>query len=134
MFTYSAYYSSISLEYLATSFQLSEATVTSIVSKMLWNEELTGASLDQISKVVVLSKQELSKLQQLTIGLIDKVNGMAETNERYLESKVGGQDRERSGDGQRGGDRKDGEGQRGPRRGGVKSESRVCLASDLFAM
>ncbi|KAH9814805.1 translation initiation factor eIF-3 subunit 8 [Melampsora americana] len=129
LFTYSAYYSSISLEYLSTSFQLSESTVTSIVSKMLWNEELVGASLDQISKVVILSKQELTKLQQLTIGLIEKVNGMAETNERYLESKVGGAaggggDRERGGDGQRGGDRKDGEGQRGPRRGGgVKSEN-----------
>lgn len=128
LFTYSAYYSSISLDYLSSSFELSVETVTSIVSKMLWNEELSGASLDQISRVVVLSKQELSKLQQLTIGLIDKVSGMAETNERYLESKVGGQDRERGGDGPRGGDRKDGEGQRGPRRGGgVKSKSQALF-------
>ncbi|POV93922.1 hypothetical protein PSTT_17119 [Puccinia striiformis] len=120
LFTYSSYYSTVSIEYLSTSFQLSETEVTSIVSRMIWNEELGGASLDQIDKVVVLSKQELTKLQQLTIGLIDKVNGMAETNERYLESKIGaGNDREggnRAGTG--GAERKDGEPARGPRRGG----------------
>jgi translation initiation factor 3 subunit C len=97
---------------------------------MIWNEELGGASLDQIDKVVVLSKQELTKLQQLTIGLVDKVNGMAETNERYLESKIGaGADRDganRAGTG--GAERKDGEPQRGPRRGGgAKSEVLIFL-------
>ena len=120
LFTYSSYYSTVSIEYLATSFQLSEPDVTSIVSRMIWNEELGGASLDQIDKVVVLSKQELTKLQQLTIGLVDKVSGMAETNERYLESKIGaGADRDganRAGTG--GTERKEGEPQRGPRRGG----------------
>lgn len=119
LFTYSAYYSTVSIEYLATSFQLSPSNVTSIVSRMIWNEELGGASLDQIDQVVVLSKQELTKLQQLTIGLVDKVNGMAETNERYLESKIGAIDRDggnRTGAG--GADRKDGDIQRGPRRGG----------------
>ncbi|KAA1086443.1 Translation initiation factor 3 subunit c [Puccinia graminis f. sp. tritici] len=120
LFTYSSYYSTVSIEYLATSFQLSESEVTSIVSRMIWNEELGGASLDQIDKVVVLSKQELTKLQQLTIGLVDKVSGMADTNERYLESKIGaGADRDganRAGTG--GAERKDGEPQRGPRRGG----------------
>ncbi|CAH7686256.1 translation initiation factor eIF-3 subunit 8 [Phakopsora pachyrhizi] len=118
LFTYAAYYSTISLDYLSTTFQLSQTAVTSIVSKMIWNDELSGASLDQIEKVLVLAKQELTKLQQLTIGLIDKVNGMAETNDRYLETKLGA-DRDggnRAGGG--GGDRKDGEIQRGPRRGG----------------
>ncbi|PLW16572.1 hypothetical protein PCANC_11752 [Puccinia coronata f. sp. avenae] len=120
LFTYSSYYSTVSIEYLATSFQLSESEVTSIVSRMIWNEELGGASLDQIDKVVVLSKQELTKLQQLTVGLVDKVNGMAETNERYMESKIGaGGDREGGNrTGTSGAERKDGEPQRGPRRGG----------------
>ncbi|MBW0500433.1 hypothetical protein O181_040148 [Austropuccinia psidii MF-1] len=117
LFTYSGYYSTISLEYLATTFQLNQSTVTSIVSRMIWKEELSGASLDQIGKAVVLSKQELTKLQQLTISLIDKVNGMAETNDRYLESKIGA-DRDGGNRGLGGGDRKDGEIQRGPRRGG----------------
>jgi len=120
LFTYSSYYSTVSIEYLATSFQLTESEVTSIVSRMIWNEELGGASLDLIDKVVVLSKQELTKLQQLTIGLVDKVSGMAETNERYLESKLGaGGDREGGNRaGTSGAERKDGEPQRGPRRGG----------------
>jgi len=120
LFTYSSYYSTVSIEYLATSFQLTESGVTSIVSRMIWNEELGGASLDLIDKVVVLSKQELTKLQQLTIGLVDKVSGMAETNERYLESKLGaGGDREGGNRaGTSGAERKDGEPQRGPRRGG----------------
>lgn len=120
LFTYSSYYSTVSIEYLATSFQLTEPEVTSIVSRMIWNEELGGASLDQIDKVVVVSKQELTKLQQLTIGLVDKVSGMAETNERYLESKLGaGGDREGGNRaGASGAERKDGEPQRGPRRGG----------------
>ncbi|KAG0142247.1 hypothetical protein CROQUDRAFT_662816 [Cronartium quercuum f. sp. fusiforme G11] len=123
LFTYSTYYSSISLEYLSNTFELPINIITSIISKMLWNEELLGSSLDQISKVLVISKLDFSKLQQLTLNLIDKVNNLSETNDRYLESKVNGQDRNNN-DNQRvnGNDRKDGDGQgRGPRRGGVKN-------------
>jgi len=52
---------------------------------MIWNDELAGASLDQIAGVVVLQKSELSKLQQLAVTLVDKATAMTDANDRYLD-------------------------------------------------
>jgi hypothetical protein len=55
---------------------------------MTWSKELIGrASLDQTNKVVLLSEQQLTKLQQLMVDLADKGNRMAQSNEWYLDSK-----------------------------------------------
>ncbi|KAG0301989.1 Translation initiation factor 3 subunit c [Dissophora globulifera] len=87
LFTNASYYASISLEQLAKMFDLPLANTTSIVSKLVWNEELS-ASIDQISNVVVLHHVQLSRLQSLALGFADKASGFVEGNEKLLESKT----------------------------------------------
>ncbi|KAG7446402.1 eukaryotic translation initiation factor 3 subunit 8 [Guyanagaster necrorhizus] len=89
LFTYSAYYTTLSLSLLARTFSLPLRTVTSIVSKMIWTEELS-ASLDQSGGVVVLHRVEVSRAQQLALVITDKVNAMVEQNEKTLDVKMGG--------------------------------------------
>ncbi|GBB90228.1 hypothetical protein RclHR1_01710028 [Rhizophagus clarus] len=86
LFTYSSYYTTLGLEQLSTMFSLPVNTVTSIVSKMIWNEEL-AASLDQINNVVVLHRVELTKVQQLALMFAEKATSFVEANERTLEQK-----------------------------------------------
>ncbi|KAK0485673.1 eukaryotic translation initiation factor 3 domain-containing protein [Armillaria novae-zelandiae] len=89
LFTYSAHYTTLSLSLLARTFSLPLRTVTSIVSKMIWTEELS-ASLDQSGGVVVLHRVEVSRAQQLALVITDKVNAMVEQNEKTLDIKMGG--------------------------------------------
>ncbi|KAF9103991.1 Translation initiation factor 3 subunit c [Mortierella sp. AM989] len=87
LFTNASYYSSVGLDQLAKMFDLPLATVISIVSKMVWNEELS-ASIDQVKNVVVLHHVEASKLQSLALAFAEKAAGFVEGNEKLLESKT----------------------------------------------
>ncbi|KAF9975058.1 Translation initiation factor 3 subunit c [Actinomortierella ambigua] len=87
LFSNAPYYSSIGLEQLAKMFELTVANVNSIVSKMIWGEELS-ASIDQVSNVVVLHRVEHSKLQALALAFAEKAAGFVESNEKLLESKT----------------------------------------------
>ncbi|GAA5826389.1 hypothetical protein JCM11251_002346 [Rhodosporidiobolus azoricus] len=118
LFTYASIYSTLSLEHLASTFSLPLTTATSLVSKMIWNEELS-ASLDQVAGVVVLQQVELSHLQRLALQLVDKASQMADGSERYLEAKLSQGEPRDGQEGGRGGQR-GGEGaqQGGQRRGG----------------
>lgn len=87
LFTYASYYDTIGIQQLSTMFDLSAASVTSTVSKMIWNDEL-AASLDQVHGVVVLHRVEPSKLQTLALMLADKAANMLDGNERSLEQKT----------------------------------------------
>ncbi|GAA5987963.1 hypothetical protein JCM11641_005965 [Rhodosporidiobolus odoratus] len=115
LFTYASIYSTLSLDHLASTFSLPLSTATSLVSKMIWNEELP-ASLDQVAGVVVLQQVEISHLQRLALQLVDKASQLADGSERYLDAKLnqgeqradgvrgeggreGGQQRERRGNG-----------------------------------
>ncbi|KAJ6593802.1 eukaryotic translation initiation factor 3 subunit 8 [Mycena capillaripes] len=89
LFTYAPHYSTLSLSLLSRTFSLPLRTVTSIVSKMIWNEELS-ASLDQSGGVVVFHRIELSRAQQLAQTIADKVGAMVEQNEKALDVKMGG--------------------------------------------
>ncbi|KAJ7502720.1 eukaryotic translation initiation factor 3 subunit 8 N-terminus-domain-containing protein [Mycena galericulata] len=89
LFTYAPHYSTLSLSLLSRTFSLPLRTVTSIVSKMIWNEELS-ASLDQSGGVVVFHRIELSRTQQLAQTIADKVGAMLEQNEKALDIKMGG--------------------------------------------
>ncbi|KAI8600202.1 eukaryotic translation initiation factor 3 [Dissophora ornata] len=86
LFANASYYSSVGLEALAKMFELPLATVISIVSKMVWNEELS-ASIDQVTNVVVLHHVQSTKLQSLALAFADKAAGFVESNEKLLESK-----------------------------------------------
>ncbi|CAG8582803.1 11061_t:CDS:2, partial [Ambispora gerdemannii] len=86
LFTYSAYYTTLGLEQLGTMFGLPINAVTSIISKMIWNEEL-AASLDQVNNAVVLHRVEPTKVQQLALMFAEKAVTFVENNERLLEQK-----------------------------------------------
>lgn len=89
LFTYAPHYSSCSLSLLSRTFSLPLRTVTSIVSKMIWSEELS-ASLDQSAGVVVFHRIDLSRQQQLAQTIADKLSTMVDQNEKALDAKIGG--------------------------------------------
>jgi hypothetical protein len=87
--TYAPHYLTLSLSLLARTFQLPPKQVTSIISKMIWNEELT-ASLDQAAGVVIFHRVELTHAQQLAQSVAERVSGLVEQNEKNLDVKLGG--------------------------------------------
>jgi len=135
MFTCAAHYATLSLASLASMFDLSEAAVHGIVSKMMTAEELRG-SHDQPSRCVVMRDMESSRLQALAQTFADKAAVLLDANERALEALVGeapefgnsggGRDERRGGGGRGGGGRgwEGGEGRGGGRggRGGRRDD------------
>ena len=75
LFTSARYYSNISLESLASSFELTVGQVTSIVSRMIWEEEIAG-SLDQATSLLSLQRIERTVLQQQALDLLDRAENM----------------------------------------------------------
>ncbi|KAJ3753601.1 eukaryotic translation initiation factor 3 subunit 8 N-terminus-domain-containing protein [Lentinula raphanica] len=88
LFTYAPHYNTLSLSLLAQTFSLPLRSVTSIVSKMIWSEEL-AASLDQSSGCIVFHRTEVTRQQQLALIIAEKVSAMAEQNEKALDTKLG---------------------------------------------
>ncbi|KAG5643610.1 hypothetical protein DXG03_000618 [Asterophora parasitica] len=89
LFTYAPHYSTLSISLLSRTFSLPVRTVTSIVSKMIWNEELS-ASLDQSGDAIVFHRIELSRTQQLAQTVAEKLAAMVEQSEKSLDIKMGG--------------------------------------------
>ncbi|KAF9145699.1 Translation initiation factor 3 subunit c [Linnemannia schmuckeri] len=87
LFANASHYSSVGLDQLAKMFDLPLAYVISIVSRMIWNEELS-ASIDQVSNVVILHHVEPSKVQSLALAFAEKAAGFVEGNEKLLELKT----------------------------------------------
>ena len=88
LFNFASHYDSLSLALLSETFELNEAHVRSIVSRMIWNDEL-AATLDPLHNVVVFQRMELNRVQQLSLALADRANAMLEQNEWLLDSKLG---------------------------------------------
>ncbi|CAM4678058.1 unnamed protein product [Lepidochelys kempii] len=64
------------------------ATVHSIISKMIINEELM-ASLDQPTQTVVMHRTEPTALQNMALQLAEKLGNLVENNERVFDHKQG---------------------------------------------
>lgn len=122
LFTNSAHYVSLSLSHLSEAFSLPVRTITSIVSRMIYKDELQ-ASLDSIGQVIVFKTVEQTEIQRLSLQLADRVNALVEQNERALDQKLNqGQPSDRNK-----GDAAGGDGNRGERRGGTRGESFEAL-------
>ena len=110
-------YGSIGLQHLCESFEMEPATVKRIVSKMIFNQEMNAA---WDGDALIIQKSEVSSLQQLSVRVSEKVNQLAESNERLLDPLNGGQmfgNRDEWQDNRGGGYRKGGQWQ-DDRRGG----------------
>ncbi|WRT69433.1 eukaryotic translation initiation factor 3 subunit C [Kwoniella shivajii] len=100
LFTYSSYYASLSLSHLSTTFSLPQQTVTSIISRMIYTDELP-ASLDQIDGVVIFHRIEQSEVQRLAQQLAEKTASLLDQNEKNLDLKLGSANQGQERDGQR---------------------------------
>lgn len=126
LFTYAPYYDTLSVNRLASMFDLSDRKIAAIVSKMISHEEL-AAALDQVNSSIIFRKGvELSRLQSLALSLSDKASGLIESNERTLETRTQGTANafeRQGGRGGRGGNRGGRGGGRGGR-GGISNAPR----------
>eukprot|EP01004_Peranema_trichophorum_P001097 NODE_1128_length_2109_cov_23.678248_g942_i1.p1 GENE.NODE_1128_length_2109_cov_23.678248_g942_i1~~NODE_1128_length_2109_cov_23.678248_g942_i1.p1 ORF type:complete len:390 (-),score=82.33 NODE_1128_length_2109_cov_23.678248_g942_i1:76-1245(-) len=86
---YAQFYDTISQKLLAEKFELPDNTVHSVVSKMMFNEELQG-SWDQPAACVRVYRNAPSKLQFLCTQMAEKAQSLVEYNERILEARAGG--------------------------------------------
>jgi len=89
LFAFAPHYKTMSLAFLARTFSLDRRAVNSIVSRMIWTEELP-ASLDQSAGVIVFHRVELTRPQQLAQILAEKVGALVEQNEKALDIRLGG--------------------------------------------
>lgn len=75
LFTSAKFYSNISLEHLSTTLSLPITTVTPVVSRMIWEEEISG-SLDQSSAMLSLQRVERTALQQQSMDLLERAENL----------------------------------------------------------
>lgn len=90
--SYSSYFESMSTGQLSQLFGLTPAKVHSVLSKMIINMEMR-ASWDQPTASIVMRRTEPSRLQSLALQLGSKVANMTENNEKLMDAKNGGVER-----------------------------------------
>lgn len=81
------HYESLSLAYLVDMFGMEEAAVRRIISRMIFNKEISAAW--DTDNVLVMYRTEPSALQTLSQGLAEKLSQLLESNERILDPLVG---------------------------------------------
>ncbi|KAL7424904.1 Translation initiation factor 3 subunit c [Cryptotrichosporon argae] len=130
LFTYAPYYESLSISHLSATFDLPAQAVTSIISRMIYTDEL-AASLDQIDAVVVFHRVEQTDVQRLAQQLAEKAVTMVEQNEKTLDVKLNNATGDQRG-APRDGQQADGGRGRQERRGGARGESGLNEVADLL--
>ncbi|EEB09757.1 translation initiation factor eIF3c [Schizosaccharomyces japonicus yFS275] len=87
LLTYAAFYDSMSLSFLAETFDLPLERITVIISRLLSKREI-HAALDEVHGAVVFERVELNRLEILAIQLSEKVAQLGEANEKVYEQKT----------------------------------------------
>mmetsp|Transcript_17957 Transcript_17957/g.15684 ORF Transcript_17957/g.15684 Transcript_17957/m.15684 type:complete len:203 (-) Transcript_17957:358-966(-) len=88
LYTFQNSYESIDLDQLAQRFDLGMDYIRSYISKMVFNREL-HAYLDNDSNCLIFEKDQTTKIENLALGLADKVNHLVISNEKIMDSKYG---------------------------------------------
>lgn len=88
IFTHAPFYASLSLSHLATTFSLPRSTVLSLVSRMIYTDEIAG-SLDPIDDVVIFHRVEPTEVQRLAQQLAERAVGLMDQNEKAMDIKLG---------------------------------------------
>lgn len=137
LFTFAPHYKTLSLGFLERTFSLDRRAVNSIVSRMIWTEELP-ASLDQSAGVIVFHRVELTRPQQLAQILAEKIGVMVEQNEKALDIRLGGAiawgDRVDGLKGDKRGEQAQERRGRGERRGGMSARGKAGILIQLLPL
>ncbi|KAK9467293.1 eukaryotic translation initiation factor 3 subunit 8 N-terminus-domain-containing protein [Lipomyces arxii] len=72
LFTYAPFYETLSIESLASLFDMKERKATALVSKMISNNEIAAALDQKTNAIAFISGVEYSRLQNLALALSDK--------------------------------------------------------------
>lgn len=88
IFQFRNFYTKLSIKKLAEIFELPETKVSSILSKMIFKQEIFAALDQKTASVYFIHGHELNKTQELALSLVEKVGQLAEKNERLA---AGGQ-------------------------------------------
>jgi translation initiation factor 3 subunit C len=88
LLTYCVHYDSIKSDFLCNVFELSENEVSSLVTKMMMNNEIK-ASWDQPTSSIILHKVEPTHLQALSLRVAESTGKLVESNERTLDKLTG---------------------------------------------
>lgn len=87
LFTYSAFYDTLSLASLAEMFDLSNNEIRRLVTMMVSNDELQG-QLDHSDDNVIFQRVETTRLQSLALALSEKASALVEQNQKLMEQKI----------------------------------------------
>ena len=87
LFTYSAFYDTLSISSLAEMFDLSTNEIRRLVTMMISNDEIQG-QLDHSDENVVFQRVETTRLQTLALALSEKAAGLVEQNQKLMEQKI----------------------------------------------
>jgi len=87
LFTYSAFYDTLSISRLAEMFDLSTNEIRRLVTMMISNDELQG-QLDHSDENLLFQRVETTRLQGLALALSEKAAGLVEQNQKLMEQKI----------------------------------------------
>jgi translation initiation factor 3 subunit C len=87
LFTYSAFYDTLSITSLSEMFDLSTNEIRRLVTMMISNDEIQG-QLDHSDENLLFQRVETTRLQSLALALSEKAAGLVEQNQKLMEQKI----------------------------------------------
>jgi len=82
-------FDSLSVNHLATEFELDASYIKKITYKMIYNRELTASIRDEDGGFIMFTKVEVSHIQKHCDNILEKIVSALEQNERILDGKEG---------------------------------------------
>lgn len=89
LFTQGLHYESLTLRHICDLFQMDEIVPRRIISKMIFDREISGAWDEVPEETLVLYKIDPTPIQSLSSQLSEKISQLVESNERLLDPLFG---------------------------------------------